>query len=50
MSIENARIERSAEPITHAFIRFKNDDARHNYIRSANMLNKELRDSKLTFT
>ena len=29
MTIENARIECSAKPITHAFIRFKNDDERN---------------------
>ena len=35
MSIENARIERPAKPITHAFIYFKNDDERNKYVRSA---------------
>ena len=43
MTIENARIECSAKPITHAFIHFKNDDKRNTYVRSANMLRKELR-------
>ena len=47
MTIENARIECPAKPITHAFIHFKNDDERIKYIRSANMLNKELRGRKL---
>ena len=44
MSIENARIECPAKPITHAFIYFKNDDVRNKYVRSANMLRKELID------
>ena len=43
MSNENARIECLAKPITHAFINFKNDDERNTYVRSANMLRKELR-------
>ena len=42
MSIENARIECPAKPITHAFIYFKNDDGRNKYVRSANMLRKGL--------
>ena len=46
MSIENARIECFAEPINHAFIYFKSDDERNKYIRSANMLRKELRGRK----
>ena len=33
MSIENARIECFAKPITHAFIHFKNDNERDKYIR-----------------
>ena len=41
MTIENARIECSAKPITHAFIHFKNDEERNKYVRSANMLKKE---------
>ena len=43
MSIENARIECPAKPITHAFINFKNNDERNTHIRSANTLRKELR-------
>ena len=39
-----------AKPITHAFIYFKNDDERHKYVRSANMLKKELRGRKLKIT
>ena len=50
MTIENARIECPAKPITHAFIHFKNDDGRNKYIRSANMLKKELRGRMLKIT
>ena len=46
-TIENARIECAATPITHASIHFKNDDERNKYIRSANMLRKELRGRKV---
>ena len=46
MTTENARIECPAKPITHVFIHFKNDDERNKYIRSANMLRKELRGRK----
>ena len=37
MTIENAKIECPAKPITHAFIHFRNDDRNNKYIRSANM-------------
>ena len=50
MTIENARIECTAKPITHAFIHFKNDDERNKSVRSANMLRKELRGRKLKIT
>ena len=50
MTIENARIECTAKPITHAFIHFKNDDERNKYIRSANMMKNELRGRKLKIT
>ena len=50
MSIENARIECPAKPITHAFTHFKNDDERDKNIISANMLKKELRGRKLKIT
>ena len=49
-SIENARIDCPAKPITHAFIHFTNDDERNKYIRSANMLKKELRGRKIEIT
>ena len=50
MSIENARIECPAKPITHAFIYFKNDDERSKKVRSANMLRKVLRGRKIKMT
>ena len=43
MDIGSARIECPAKPITYAFIHFKNDEERNKFIRSANMLKKELR-------
>ena len=46
MDIGNARIDCTAKPITHAFIHFKNDGERNKFIRSANMLKKELRKGK----
>ena len=50
MDFGNARIECSAKPITHAFIHFKNDGERNKFIRSANMLKKELRGRKIKMT
>ena len=50
MDFGNARIECSAKPITHAFIHFKNDGERNKFIRSANMLKKELRGRKIQIT
>ena len=47
MTMENARVECTAKPITHAFIDFKNDEERNKFVRSANMLKKELRGRKL---
>ena len=43
MDFGSGRIECSAKPITHAFIHFMNDGDRNKFIRSANMLRKELR-------
>ena len=40
----------TAEPITHAFIHFKNDGERNKFTRSANMLKKELRGRKIKIT
>ena len=47
LTTENARIECTAKPITHAFIHFKNDEERNKFVRSPNMLKKELRGRKL---
>ena len=48
--IGNARIECPAKPTTHAFTHFKNDGERNKFIRSANMLKKELRGRKIKIT
>ena len=37
----------TAKPITHAFIHFKNDEETNKFVKSANMLKKELRGGKL---
>ena len=46
----SARIEGPAKPITHAFIHFMIDGDRNKFIRSANMLKKELRGRKVKIT
>ena len=50
MDFGSARIECPAKPITHAFIHFMNDGYRNKFIRSANMLKKELRGRKVKIT
>ena len=50
MDFGSARIECTAKPITHAFIHFMNDGDRNKFIRSANMLKKELRGRKIKIT
>ena len=50
MDFGSARIECPAKPITHAFIHFANDGERNKFIRSANMLKKELRGRKIRIT
>ena len=50
MDFGSARIECSAKPITHAFIHFMNDGDKNKFIRSANMLKKELRGRKIKIT
>ena len=50
MSIANAGMECPAKPITHADIHFKSDDERNKYVRSANMLRKELKGWKIKMT
>ena len=42
----STRIEYSAKTITHVFIHFVNDDERNKFIRSGNMMKKELRERK----
>ena len=43
MDFGSARIECFAKRIIHAFIHFMNDGDRNKFIRSTNMLTKELR-------
>ena len=50
MDFGSARIQCPAKPITHAFIHFMNDGDRNKFIRSANMLKKELRGRKVKIT
>ena len=50
MDFGNARIECTAKPVTQAFIHFINDGERNKFIRSANMLKKELRGRKIKIT
>ena len=47
MDFGSARIVCPAKPITHAFIYFANDGERNKFIRSANMLKRELGEGKL---
>ena len=50
MDFGSARIECLAKPITHAFICFVNDGERNKFIRSANMLKRELRGRNIRIT
>ena len=50
MDFGRARIGCPAKPITDAFIHFMNDGDRNKFIRSANMLKKELRGRKVKIT
>ena len=50
MDFGSARLVCPAKPITHAFIYFANDDERNKFIRSANMLKRELRGRKIRIT
>ena len=50
MDFGRARIECLAKPITHAFIHFMDNGDRNKFIRSANMLKKELRGRKVKLT
>ena len=46
MDFENVKLVCPAKPITHAFIYFENDNERNKFIRSANMLKRDLRGRK----
>ena len=50
MDFGNARLVCPAKPITHAFIYFVNDGERNKFIRSANMLKREMRGRKIRIT
>ena len=50
MDFGSARLVCPAKPITHAFVYFANDDERNKFIRSANMLKRELRRRKIRIT
>ena len=50
MDFRNVKLACPAKPITHAFIYFANDNERNKFIRSANMLKKELRGRKIRIT
>ena len=47
MSLENAKIECHAQPITHAVIYFKNDDERKKNVRSAKELRGRIKMTRL---
>ena len=47
MSTENAKIECPAKLVTRAFIYFNDNNERNKYVRSGNMLRKELRGRKI---
>ena len=50
MDFESVKLVCPAKPITHAFIYFENDNERNKFIRSANMLKRELRGRKIRIT
>ena len=50
MDFGRAGIECTAKPITHAFIHFMDNGDRNKFIRSANMLKKEVRGRKVKVT
>ena len=50
MDYEKVKLVYPAKPITHAFVYFENDNERNKFIRSANMLKKELRGRKIRIT
>ena len=50
MEFKKVKLVCPAKPITHAFIYFENDNERNKFIRSANMLQRELRGRKIRIT
>ena len=50
MDFGNVKLVCPAKPITRAFIYFANDNERNKFIRSANMLKKQLRRRKIRVT
>ena len=46
-STEQIQIKCPAKPITHAFLQFTDNDDRDKFVRSANILKKELRGRKI---
>ena len=50
MDFVNVKLVCPAKPITHAFIYFANDNERNKFIRSANILKRELRRRKIRET
>ena len=50
MDYEKVRLVCPAKPITHAFVYFENDNESNKFIRSANMLKKELKGRKIRIT
>ena len=50
MDFGSVKLACPAKPITHAFIYFANDNERNKFIRSANMLKRELRGRKIRIT
>ena len=50
MDFGSVKLVCPVKPITHAFIYFVNDNERNKFIRSANMLKRELRGRKIRVT
>ena len=50
MEFGSVKLVCPAKPITHALIFFANDNERNKFIRSANMLKRELRGRKIRIT
>ena len=47
MSTDQIQIKCPAKPITHKFLQFTDNDERDKFVRSANILKKELRGRKI---